>query len=103
VGFLPPSGDRFYDRLWSKFSKYKELATKEGVPYIVAVEIEFGTTVSGDELRDTLFHDEHGLFHLYPEVSGLIYFADGSGYYINYVANPQALRPFVVPQGDPRA
>jgi hypothetical protein len=102
VGYQAPSGDRLYDRLREKFSKYKELANREAVPYVVAVQIEFGTSPSGDELHDNLFGKEHGLFSPYPEVSGLIYFADGAGYYMNYMANPHALRAFTIPPGNPR-
>jgi hypothetical protein len=92
-----------YDRLRDKFSIYKALANQECAPYIVAGQVEFGTSPSAEELHDNLFGEGHGLFNLYPDVSGLIYFADGAGYYMNYIANPHALRPFTIPQGDPRA
>jgi hypothetical protein len=101
VGYLPPSGDRLYDRLREKSAKYKDLANEIDVPYIVAVEIELSTTVNGEELSDILHNPEYGLFNLYPEVSGLVAFADGSGYYMHYRPNPNAIRPFEIPEGSP--
>jgi hypothetical protein len=102
IGYLPPSGGKLYDRLREKCAKYKNLANDIDVPYIVAVEIEFGTTVNGEELSDILNNPEHGLFKLYPEVSGLVVFIDGSAYYMHYQENPNAMRPFQIPEGYPR-
>jgi hypothetical protein len=101
VGRLPPSSSRLHDRLWKKFAKYKDLTNRLRVPFVVALQVELSTTVNPEDLEDCLYSDEHGLFNQYPEVSGLIAFSDGSGYFMNYVRNSKALRPIQLPQGFP--
>jgi hypothetical protein len=109
VPYPPPTSEaqirKLYSVLEGKCLAYKELANSLGVPYVVAVELEFVVSgdVEPDDVRNLLHESEFGLFIRFPEVSGLIHFADADGYRMRYEPNPTALRPIVMPQGFPTA
>jgi hypothetical protein len=94
---------RLYAALEGKCLAYRTLVKSLGVPYVVAVGLEF--VVSGEITPDdvcTLLHDpnpDYGLFLRFPELSGVIHFADADGYRMRYSPNPQAHRPLLMPQG----
>jgi hypothetical protein len=72
-----------------------------GVPYIVAVFGEFRAAIDfEEEVCPCLFDEEFGLFRMYPDVSGVLYFEETSGRYLfRYAHNPNALRAFDLPSG----
>jgi hypothetical protein len=94
------TGDRLYAKIKGKFSIYKELADQHTLPYVVGIHVDFMHTIDNDDIHVCLFHDEGGLFSLYPEVSGAIFFVvDVASYPITYYQNPYAKRPFVISNG----
>jgi hypothetical protein len=84
-----------WSALEEKFRKYKDLANKLDIPYIVGFAVELvGTALSEPkDVLDAVHSAEYGLFRKYPEVSGLYHFADSNGYHMWYEPNPYALRP----------
>lgn len=84
--------DRLYHSIWHKAQVYRALVQELGIPYIVAVFGEFRAAVDEEEVRLCLLEDEFGLFEMYPEVSGVLYFEEKSGHYLfSYIHNPGAL------------
>ncbi len=103
VTFHPGKGkteDRLHATIKGKFSIYKELAEQHRVPYVVGIHVDFMHTIDDADIQDCLFQDEVGLFSLYPEVSGAIFFVvDVASYPITFYQNPYAKRPFVISNG----
>ena len=93
--------DRLYRCIWRKAQVYKPLLEKLKVPYVIGVFGEFKAAIDfDDELRPCLLDEELGLFRLYPEVSGALYFDDKSkGFLFSYVHNPHSLRKIGLPAG----
>jgi hypothetical protein len=93
------NADRLYHCIWHKAQVYKALLEQLKVPYVIAVFGEFKAAVDFDEeLCPCLLNEEFGLFGLYPEVSGVLYFEDSSrGFLFNYMHNPNPLRRFSLP------
>lgn len=88
--------DRLYHSLWYKAQVYQDLVRDLGVPYIVAVFGEFRAAIDfEEEVCPCLLDEEFGLFRMYPDVSGVLYFEETSGRYLfRYTHNPNALRVF---------
>jgi len=83
--------DRLYRSIWHKAQVYRDLVQKLGVSYIVAVFGEFRAAIDEEEVHICLFDKEFGLFAMYPEVSGVLYFEERLGRYLfRYVHNPSA-------------
>lgn len=83
--------DRLYRSIWHKAQVYRDLVHELKVPYIVAVFGEFRAAVDEEEVRICLFDKEFGLFAMYPEVSGVLYFEEKFGCYLfKYAHNPIA-------------
>jgi hypothetical protein len=100
TGWLPDNVDRLYQRLWRKATRYKSLIAEQGVPYVVGVFGGFEAAVQPDELHTCLFDEEHGLFRLCHELSGVLFFEESAGQYtFSYTGNPNALRPIELPSG----
>lgn len=98
--FMPSNTDRLYDRIREKASVCGDLATQAGVACIVAVFGDFFADVEDEEVRECLFDRETGLFALYPQLSGLLYFKAGGGRYIfKYTVNPTGAKSFTVKPG----
>jgi hypothetical protein len=98
--FVKPNTERLYNAIWEKASKYKSLARKYKLQYVVSVFGEFTASVDQEELNECLFDEETGLFKLYPEVSGLLYFEESSGVYLFfYKPNPFANVAMNIPSG----
>ena len=95
-----PTADRLYATVQGKFSTYKNLADRHAIPYVVGIHIDFMASVDTDDIVDCLYHGEYGLFAQYPGVSGAIFFdIMGACYPMTYYRNPQATRPFIIPNG----
>ena len=103
VTFHPGRGsqsDRLYARIQGKFSIYKDLADQQEVPYVVGIHVDFSHEVEEADIRDCLFHEDYGLFALYPEVSGAMFFViDVNRYPMTYYQNPYAKRSLFIPNG----
>lgn len=100
VGWMPPNDDRLYQIIWGKARVYKALVEKHRVPYVIAVFSEFTAALEIDELHECLFHDETGLFALYPTTSGVLFFEEKSGRYaFTYLQNPHADREIYIQDG----
>lgn len=92
--------DRLYRVIWRKAEKYSSLAEELQTPYVVSVFGEFEAAVDFEEVCLCLFDEKTGLFGMYPELSGVLYFEEGSGQYsFNYAGNPNALRTIELPVG----
>lgn len=92
--------NRLYDRIWQKASAYKELRQRRAIPYVVGVFGTFDAVVELREAQECLTHAEHGLFAMYPDLSGVAFFEENGGcYHFQYIPNPSAERPFAFPCG----
>lgn len=92
--------DRLYHCIWHKAQVYRVLAKKLRIPYVVAVFGEFQAAVDFEEVHHCLFDEGFGLFEMYPEVSGVLYFEESSGQYLfKYARNPNALQVMDLPSG----
>ena len=57
----------------------------------MAVFGDFKAAVDEEEIHCCLFDDGTGIFDMYPEVSGLLYFEEKFGqYFFSYMQNPSA-------------
>ena len=91
---------RMYHCIDRKAQAYRSLVRSLEVPYVVAVFGEFEALVDFDEVRLCLFDEKTGLFDMYPEMSGVLYFEEGSGRYLfSYEHNPNALQVITLPSG----
>ncbi len=100
AGWPGSNVDRLYDRIWAKAATYKELRERRSIPYVVGVFGTFTACTTMDEVEECLIHSEHGLFRLYPDLSGVLYFDESSGRYrFQYLSNPTAARPWAIPSG----
>jgi hypothetical protein len=103
-GHLPPSEDRLYSILQGKTTKYKRLADEIGLPFVVFVFGCFEAFLQDLEVRHCL-QGEHGLFGLYPQLSGVYHFESimtpdrGQVYDFHFFANHDAARPIELPNG----
>jgi hypothetical protein len=98
--FTKPNIPRLYQTIWEKSSKYKSLANKHNIPYVVSLFGDFAAGVDQEEIDECLFDKETGLFEKYPEVSGLLYFEENAGKYIFiYKINPFAFRRIEITNG----
>jgi hypothetical protein len=87
--------DRLYRSIWHKAQVYRALVQELGISYIVAVFGDFRAAVDEEEVHICLFDKEFGLFGIYPEVSGVLYFEEKFGYYLfGYTRNPSAQSRF---------
>jgi len=92
--------ERLYYRIWDKMQKYQALTEKLGVPYIIAIYPDFKAATDFEEVRACLYHNGTGLFQMYRDVSGVLYFEEDAGQYcFRYEQNPNALRKFDLPSG----
>ena len=93
--------DRLYHAILRKASVYRSLIEKLQVPYVIGVFGEFKAALDFEEVSLCLFDEETGLFGMYPELSGVLYFEENAGLYsFNYASNPNALRMIGLPVGN---
>lgn len=82
---------RLYHCTCHKMQVYQALAQKLRIPYVVAIFGSFEAVVDFEEVELCIFHKDIGLFKVYPEVSGVLYFQESLGQYIfKYSCNPNA-------------
>jgi hypothetical protein len=92
--------DRLYHCLWRKTDAYRKAVAELQVPYVIAVFGEFTAVVDKEEFEACLLDAESGLFGLYEELSGVLFFEESAGQYaFSYMRNPGALREFSLPAG----
>ncbi len=93
--------DRLYHCIEGKAQAYRSQALSLEVPYVVAVFGTWETAVDFDEICSCLLGSETGLFDVYPEMSGVLYFVEQNAlrYLFNYTENPNALQPINMPTG----
>jgi hypothetical protein len=92
--------ERLYHSIWRKASVYRSLIEKLKVPYVVGVFVECKAAVDFEEVCRCLFDEKNGLFDMYPELSGVLYFKESfGGYSFNYASNPSALQAILLPRG----
>jgi hypothetical protein len=100
--------NRLYQELHHKFIKYKELAKRLEVSYIVGFVPQFiaGWLIQPQDVLNTLHGDDSKLFENFPEVSGVYCYIDGDpagSYFMRYEPNPFAIKPLLnMPVGNPR-
>jgi hypothetical protein len=92
--------ERLYHVIWRKVTKYRSMVNELQLPYVVAVFGEFEAALDFEEVCRCLLDARTGLFGVYPELSGLLYFEEASGQYsFSYAGNPNALRTIDLPVG----
>ena len=93
--------ERLYHIIWGKAQAYKSLIKDLQVSYVVGVFGEFEAAVDFEEVCLCLYSDEFGLFGMYPELSGILYFGETTGHYsFNYASNPNAVWTIELPAGN---
>jgi len=98
--YHPDNFNRLYYSIWHKAQKYQTLAQNLQIPYVVAIFGWFEAAVDFEEVQSCIFHKDIGLFKIYPEVSGVLYFQESLGRYLfNYARNPNALQVIELPSG----
>lgn len=99
--FVTPNTERLYHAIWDKAAKYKSLANKGGLSYVIAIFGEGFAGIKEEELHECLFGADTGLFEEYPQVSGLLFSEEESrtSYGFTYKPNPRPSRPFSLPSG----
>jgi len=92
--------DRLYKCIWLKIQTYQESVKSVGKPYVISVFGDFLAAVKFKEIKFCLNDKESGLFELYPELSGVLYFQEFSGsYHFEYESNLNAVRKLNIPNG----
>lgn len=92
--------ERLYYCIWDKMQKYQALTAKLGVPYVIAIFPDLKVYADFEELCACLYDNAAGLFQMYRDVSGVLYFEEDAGQYsFRYEQNPNALRKFDLPSG----
>jgi hypothetical protein len=98
--WVKPNTERLHGVISEKAARYGALADRHGLCYVVAVFGDFVACVEPEELDECLLTAETGLFELYPEVSGVVFFEESGGsYHFRYWPNPHASRAMDVPTG----
>jgi hypothetical protein len=93
-------GSDLYQCLQKKCVAYKRQVERHDFPYAIGLFPHFFHPIDSEDLADCLLGDEHGLFRLYPGVSGLLYFEEFAGrYYFHYRKNGFAERSLDLPPG----
>lgn len=93
-------GGDLYQCLQRKCIAYKDQVERHDLPYAIGLFPHFFFPIDGDDLGDHLLGHEHGLFQLYPLVSGISHFDEFAGRYrFHYFKNPYAVRPLDLPVG----
>lgn len=98
--WMPNNASRLYESIRRKANVYKDLVEESGCPYVIAVFGEFTAAVNSDELNESLYAGESGIFVQHEWVSGVLFFEEQSGLYrFTYLPNPIALRNIYIPNG----
>ena len=96
-----PDNSRLYSTIQDKASIYRDLITELGIPYVVAVFIDFLVVIDIDELKKLLLSENEPLFNHYSNLSGVLHFEedDRGSYKFTYIENPTAIRMINIPSG----
>jgi hypothetical protein len=95
------NSERLYQAIWYKAGVYHHLVQEKRISYVVAVFGEFRAATDFGEVCLCLTDKESGLFNMYPELSGVLYFeACSRSYSFNYANNPSTLHPIALPSTD---
>jgi hypothetical protein len=95
--WMPNNSDRLYQNIKGKAGKYKALAVRRGIPFVVIVYAWFSACLMPHEFEARLTPGD-GLFNEYPSLSGVYHMDqqgncladERAGYLFHYYANPQA-------------
>jgi hypothetical protein len=107
-GELPDSEERLYPSLRQKTGKYKELADKVNLPFVIFLYGRFEAFLHPKEIKSCLNNQQWGLFTDYPQLSGVYHFDDAlstghgwaePGYRFCFYPNPNASRPLPLADG----
>jgi hypothetical protein len=91
---------RLYMCIHQKAEIYGKLIENTRLPYIIAIFSDFRAILDTEEIQSCLSTNESGIFWLYPNVSGVLFFEENSGQYsFHYFSNTNAIRPFDIPNG----
>lgn len=89
-GWLPDNAHRMYPSIQGKAGKYKDLASRRKLPFVVFVYSLFSACVQLHEVEACL-HGKEGLFDAYPTLTGVCHFEGAvDGYNFVYLVNPKA-------------
>jgi hypothetical protein len=91
---------RLYNAIKYKSEKYCSMANELRIPFIVALFGEFEATIEIEEVRHCILNNEYGLFAIYPQVCGLMFFEQKMGSYsFSYEPNPISTQVLNLPIG----
>ena len=92
--------ERLYHCIWDKAQRYRALVGKLRLPYVVAVFGQVEAAVDFEEVCLCLLDEQSGLFDLYPQLSGVLYFQESFGRYVfQFAQNPNAMLEIALPVG----
>ena len=98
--YHPDNFERLYYCMWHKTELYQALVQNLQIPYVVAIFGWFEAAVDFEEVQFCIFHKDIGLFKIFPQVSGVLYFQESLGRYLfNYARNPNAQQVIELPGG----
>ena len=92
--------NRLYDRIRDKVTRYQKLVEKYELSFVVAIFDQSFADIQPNEIQECLFEQQTGIFSLYSELSGALFFRDGFGdsfpshYHFEYMENPHPVREF---------
>jgi hypothetical protein len=96
--------NRLYSKIKEKTTHYKQLVERHKLSFVVAIFNQPFADIQPNEIQNCLFDKEAGIFNLYPELSGALFFREGVGnlfpshYRFDYFENPQSIRKFRLEQ-----
>lgn len=98
---LPKYRDRLYYHIRNKMQKYQALIKELRAPYIVAICPDWRAGTNFEKLLPCLHDNESdGLFKMYQDVGGVLYFEGNlEQYSFRYEQNPNTLQKFDLPSG----
>lgn len=99
--WIPTNNKRLYSSLQEKADKYKHIAQKKKIPYVVALFCTNSACLDADEINECLFKDYNGGIYKHCDFfSGLLYFEESAGEYnFHYIQNPNAKYAIELPSG----
>lgn len=95
---------RLYSKIKEKIARYKALVKKHKLSFVVTVFNQPFADIQPKEIQNCLFDKDAGIFILYPELSGALFFREGVGnifpshYRFDYFENPYSLQKFRLEQ-----
>jgi hypothetical protein len=92
---------RLSTRIRDKAERYSALADRLAAAYVIALFAESTAALDYDEeLLPCLFDNESGVFGVYPQLSGVLFFRDtNQGYKFDYINNAGSVTKMNLPSG----